>query len=69
MKINYHSRFANRIIVEQMFDFNERIVALECDQDSQLLDIKNQATKECIYVLLEDGKLKKLVTKDEQLRG
>ena len=62
MKINYHSRFANRIIVEHMFDFNERIVALECDQDSQLLDVKNQDTKECIYVLLENGKLQKLIT-------
>ena len=34
MKVNYHSKFANRIIVEQMYEFNERIVALECDQDS-----------------------------------
>ena len=31
MRISYHKKFSKRILLEHMFEFNQRIVALECD--------------------------------------
>ena len=34
MRIGYHKKFNRKIISEQMYECNQRIVALECDQDA-----------------------------------
>ena len=61
MRISYHKKFSKRILLEHMFEFNQRIVALECDQDALLLDTKNRNSKECIYALQDNGRLFKMV--------
>ena len=51
-----------------MFEFNKRIVALEFDQDAILLDTKKQEARECIYVLLESGRLEKLIHQIDKMK-
>ena len=72
MRVGYHKNFVKRVIVESMYNFNQRIVALESLDDSELLSVTSlnsqNRLKECIYVLQENAVLLKLVNTEGSLK-
>ena len=64
-KIQFHEKFAKRVVKKEIYQIQNRICAMELDHESQQLSVfknnKNELQNEALYILDEEGIIHELI--------